>query len=241
MRGNIFMKNKRITKPQLAFQYCKEIAKSINECVLRTVALQILRENEEIFLTVKGSDWQHHNYAGGLIVHTCNVTLNAIRLGEFYGDSVNMDMIKFCSLMHDVGKLFDYESQTEFSNKNTLSMNQALLGHGFEGAIYVAGKLKTSYEDHDISVSKDYVKSVITQVTHCIGAHMDGFGACAKQQMFEVLIIGCADKVDAYLEQTIVRDDENSFVIGTGETFYKATVDTMKVFSVENILRDDLH
>lgn len=103
MRGNIFMKNKRITKPQLAFQYCKEIAKSINECVLRTVALQILRENEEIFLTVKGSDWQHHNYAGGLIVHTCNVTLNAIRLGEFYGDSVNMDMIKFCSLMHDVG------------------------------------------------------------------------------------------------------------------------------------------
>ena len=66
MRGNIFMKNKRITKPQLAFQYCKEIAKSINECVLRTVALQILRENEEIFLTVKGSDWQHHNYAGGL-------------------------------------------------------------------------------------------------------------------------------------------------------------------------------
>ena len=162
-------------------------------------------------------------------------------IGEFYGDSVNMDMIKFCSLMHDVGKLFDYESQTEFSNKNTLSMNQALLGHGFEGAIYVAGKLKTSYEDNDISVSKDYVKSVITQVTHCIGAHMDGFGACAKQQMFEVLIIGCADKVDAYLEQTIVRDDENSFVIGTGETFYKATVDTMKVFSVENILRDDLH
>ena len=175
------MKNKRITKPQLAFQYCKEIAKSINECVLRTVALQVLSENEEIFLTVKGSDWQHHNYAGGLIVHTCNVTLNAIRLGEFYGDSVNMDMIKFCSLMHDVG---------------------------FEGAIYVTGKLKTSYEDDDISVSKDYIKSVITQVTHCIGAHMDGFGACAKQQMFEVLIIGCADKVDAYLEQTIVRDDE---------------------------------
>lgn len=107
------MENKRITKPQLAFQYCKEIAKSINEYVLSTVALQILRENEEIFLTVKGSDWQHHNYAGGLIVHTCNVTLNAIRLGEFYGNSVNLDMIKFCSLMHDVGKLFDYERRDQ--------------------------------------------------------------------------------------------------------------------------------
>lgn len=31
------MENKRITKPQLAFQYCKEIAKSINEYVLSTV------------------------------------------------------------------------------------------------------------------------------------------------------------------------------------------------------------
>ena len=71
---------------------------------------------------------------------------------------------------------------------------------------------------------------------------MDGFGACAKQQMFEVLIIGCADKVDAYLEQTIVENREDSFVIGTGETFYKASVDTMKVMlSGRNILRDNLH
>lgn len=235
------MENKRITKPQLAFQYCKEIAKSINECVLRTIALQVLKENEEIFLTIKGSDWQHHNYAGGLIVHTCNVTLNAIRLGEFYGDSVNMDMIKFCSLMHDVGKLFDYEKQNDFVNEHAPSMNQALLGHSFEGANYVVNLLQKEYEKDSICVSKEYSKKVITQVAHCIGAHMHGFGACAKQQMYEVVIINCADKVDAYLEQTIVRNDKDSFVIGTGETFYKASADAMKIVSVKNILRDDLH
>lgn len=53
---------------------------------------------------------------------------------------------------------------------------------------------------------------------------MHGFGACAKQQMYEVVIINCADKVDAYLEQTIVENHEKSFMIGTGEIFYKSAV-----------------
>lgn len=236
------MNNKRITNPELAFQYCKNIAQDIHEIVLRTVALQVLEENRELFLTIKGSDWQHHNYAGGLIVHTCNVTLNAIRLGEFYKDFVCMDLIKFCSLMHDVGKLFDYKNQIEFANGHSLSMNQALLGHGFEGANYISNKLQIEYARDDISTPKEYVKNVIAQVSHCIGAHMDGFGACAKQQMFEVLIISCADKVDAYLEQTIVENREDSIIIGTGETFYKASIDTIKVrFLDKNTLRDALH
>ena len=173
---------------------------------------------------VKGSDWQHHNYAGGLIVHTCNVTQNAIRMGEFYKGLVCMDLIKFCSLMHDVGKLFDYEKQNDFVNEHVPSMNQALLGHSFEGANYVVNLLQKEYEKDSICVSKEYSKDVITQVAHCIGAHMHGFGACAKQQMYEVVIINCADKVDAYLEQTIVENHEKSFMIGTGEIFYKSAV-----------------
>lgn len=238
------MEIKRVKNPQLAFCKCRHIANGISELVLRKVALQVLDENEQKFLSIKGSDWQHHNYAGGLIVHTCNVALNAIQMAEFYGDLVCMDLIKFCSLMHDVGKLFDYQQQTEFINSNNISMNQSLLGHGFEGAVYVMSKLQKAYSDDTITVSNEYAKNVMTQVSHCIGAHMDGFGACAKQQMFEVLIIGCADKVDAYLEQTIVTEDEvdKAFIIGTGEKFYKASVDASEVMLFgESILRSDLH
>lgn len=237
-----FYRDERIKSPELAFQYCKEIAKEINEIVLRMVALDVLNENKNKFLTIKGSDWQHHNYAGGLIVHTCNVTLSAIRLAELYSDKVNMDLLVFCALMHDVGKLFDYENQEEFLNENDTSMNQALLGHGFEGANYISEKLKKGYSTEDIVVSVDYAKDVITQVSHCVGAHMDGFGACAKQQMFEVLILGCADKVDAYLEQTIVEDRGKSVVVGTGEIFYKSCVNPDNVFlSGDSPLRRCLH
>lgn len=218
-----------IKKPKLAFQYCKKIACEIDELVLKKVALEVLTENKESFLSVKGSDWQHHNYAGGLIIHTCNVTLNAVRLAEFYKDKVNIDLVKFCALMHDVGKLFDYKKQDTFSCENEASMNQTLLGHGFEGACYVANKLNCAYSSENLSVPEDYVHNVIVQVSHCIGAHMDCFGACAPQQMFEVLIIGCADKVDAYLNQTIITDNGTSFTIGTGDVFYRAKVDESKV------------
>lgn len=238
------MEIKRTKNPELAFLKCKHIANSISELVLREVALQVLNENKHKFLSIKGSDWQHHNYAGGLIVHTCNVTLNAIQLAEFYGELVCIDLVKFGSLMHDVGKLFDYQPQTEFSNSNNISINQSLLGHGFEGAAYIISKLSKAYSDDAITVSNEYVKNVIAQVSHCIGSHMDGFGACAKQQMFEVLIIGCADKVDAYLEQTIVNEEENgkAFVIGTGEKFYKASIDPAEIMLCdEGILRSDLH
>ena len=181
---------------------------------------------------MKGSDWQHHNYAGGLIVHTCNVTLNAIMLAEFYKEKVSIDLVKFCALMRDVGKLFDYKEQETFSCENEVSMNRALLGHGFEGAYYVANKLKCAYSSENLSVPEDYVHDVLVQVSHCIGAHMDCFGACAPQQMFEVLIIGCADKVDAYLDQTIIAENEDSFTVGTGDVFYRAVVDNSKVMPI---------
>lgn len=225
----VYMQIKKIENPGLAFQHCKKIASEIDELVLRKVALQILNENQDAFLSVKGSDWQHHNYAGGLIVHTCNVTLNAIMIAEFYKEKVSTDLVKFCALMHDVGKFFDYKKQDTFSCENEVSMNRALLGHGFEGACYVANKLKCAYSSENLSVPEDYVHNVIVQVSHCIGAHMDCFGACAPQQMFEVLIIGCADKVDAYLDQTIIAENEDSFTVGTGDVFYKAVVDDSKV------------
>lgn len=216
----------RITNPLEAFEKCKTIAASIHEPVMSAVALDILEEKKECLLTVKGSDWQHHNYAGGLIVHICNVAQISVNMGEFYEGLVSLDMIKFCALLHDMGKCMDYEEQTVFENIHSIKMNQALLGHSFEGAFYVAEKLRNAYNANTTKSNADYIDNLIVQVSHCIGAHMDGFGACAKQQMFEVLLIGCADKMDAYLEQTVIENNQDSlsFIIGTGEIFYKSCI-----------------
>lgn len=220
-----------IKDPLVAFEECRNIADNIDEPVLRRVALQVLEENKEKFLSIKGSDWEHHNYAGGLIVHTCSVAFVATQIAKFYGDSVNLDLVRFGALMHDVGKLFDYRQQTEYVNSNDESINRALLGHNVEGVAYIMRKLQEAYADDSVIVDKEYAIKAVVQAAHCIGAHMDNFGACAKQQMLEVLIIGCADKVDAYVGQTVVKEDESRgcYTIGTGETFYKASISSLNV------------
>ena len=220
-----------IKDPLVAFEECRNIADNIDEPVLRRVALQVLEENKEKFLSIKGSDWEHHNYAGGLIVHTCSVAFVATQIAKFYGDSVNLDLVRFGALMHDVGKLCDYRPQTEYVNSSVESINRALLGHSVEGVAYIMHKLQEAYADDSVIVDKEYAVKAVVQVAHCVGAHMDGFGACAKQQMLEVLIIGCADKVDAYVGQTVVKEDDDSgcYTIGTGETFYKAAISSSKV------------
>lgn len=220
-----------IKDPLVAFEECRNIADNIDEPVLRRVALQVLEENKEKFLSIKGYDWEHHNYAGGLIVHTCSVAFVAEQMAKFYGDSVNLDLVRFGALMHDVGKLFDYRQQTEYVNSNDESINRALLGHSVEGVAYIMRKLQEAYADDSVIVDKEYAIKAVVQAAHCIGAHMDNFGACAKQQMLEVLIIGCADKVDAYVGQTVVKEDESRgcYTIGTGETFYKASISSLNV------------
>lgn len=222
-----------IKDPLVAFEECRNIADNIDEPVLRRVALQVLEENKEKFLSIKGSDWEHHNYAGGLIVHTCSVAFVATQIAKFYGDSVNLDLVRFGALMHDVGKLCDYRPQTEYVNSNVESINRALLGHSVEGVAYIMRKLQEAYADDSVVVDKEYTIKAIVQAAHCVGAHMDNFGACAKQQMLEVLIIGCADKVDAYVGQTVVKEDESRgcYTIGTGETFYKASINAAKVLT----------
>ena len=154
--------SERVKNPSLAYRCCLEIAQSIEEPILKQTALSVLSTNYEKLRSVKGSDWQHHNFAGGLIVHICNVSLNAIRIAEFYKDmnKVNIDLVKFCSLMHDVGKLFDYDKQIEYKNENNLKMNQDLLGHSFEGASYIRMELERKYEA--FKVDKEYSDKVIT-------------------------------------------------------------------------------
>lgn len=210
----------RTNNPLYAFNHCIEIAESINEKCLRKVALDVLNENKEIYLRVKGSDFQHHNYRGGLIVHTYHVTENAIRIAEYYSDKVSIDLVKFGALMHDVGKLFDYQNDVKFENHNDITINQALLGHGVEGVTYISNKLRCEYASGLYDVTDDYINTVITQCSHCILAHMSE----EKQQMLEVKIIGAVDLVDAYIDQTILESGKDSFIIGTGETFYKAIV-----------------
>lgn len=238
---------KEIKNPDLAFVKSIEIAKSIHNIILRNTALEILKDNEQAFKSIKGSDWQHHNYKGGLIVHTYNVTKTAVNIAEYYAERVDTDLVKFGALMHDVGKLFDYSLSDTFVINQNVSMNQSLLGHGYEGASYVHRVLLNNIKNQDnylVIQGNEYIESLISQCIHVIGCHMEGFGAISKQQMLEAMIISKADCLDAYLCQTVMEENKetNEFVVGTGEKFYRSVINKIDVVPLDesaNILRRD--
>lgn len=50
----------------------------------------------------------------------------------------------------------------------------------------VMRKLQEAYADDSVIVDKEYAIKAVVQAAHCVGAHMDNFGACAKQQMLKL-------------------------------------------------------
>lgn len=209
----------RVTEPNKAYDICLELAEGIKESVLKKSALETLEKYKTRFLTYKGSDFEHHNYEGGLIVHTCNVTLIARELGKFYEDKISMDLLIFCALTHDVGKLFDYNSGGE--------MAKELLGHIYEGASYIDGLLRRMYNADSIKVSGDYAHSVATQCVHCITSHKSSEGI-TEPEMFEAVIIENANKIESSLEQEITEETDEYIVFNTGKKFYKSCIDVTK-------------
>ena len=217
----------RTTNVAVAFSRCMDYAMSIKQRLLKDVAVCVLRKYEKELMKCKGSDWQHHNYEGGLIVHTYNMTSIAINIAEYYASSnvgVSLDTVKFGALMHDIGKVFDYSDMpVDVTNEFEPKMHQELLGHAFEGTAYVERLLYSRSKPYDYD--SRFLEHLVSQCCHCMMAHMSD----SKQKMFEAVIIAEADKIDAYLEQTCLSDTQEKakgiFKSAEG-SFYRSILDS---------------
>lgn len=97
----------------------------------------------------------HHAYVGGLLEHTWEMLKMAEGLKGHY-PKVNMDIINSGILLHDIGKMTEFETETTivFTDKGRL------LGHIFLGAEQVKQK-----------APKDIPEDLLTEVLHIILSH----------------------------------------------------------------------
>jgi 3'-5' exoribonuclease len=80
---------------------------------LRNFVVGFFKDNEEAIKVSPAAKTMHHNYIGGLLVHT----LECIKLAESTIECVYQDVdfdsaIAACAL-HDIGKIFEYTIDTE--------------------------------------------------------------------------------------------------------------------------------
>ena len=80
---------------------------------LKAFVNDVYMKNKEKLLVAPGAKLMHHNYIGGLIVHTLECLQYAdVNMDAFF-QRVNRDEVYAACLLHDIGKIFEYTVDLE--------------------------------------------------------------------------------------------------------------------------------
>ena len=95
------------------YKELEEYINKISDEKLRDFVANIYAENKEKILVAPGAKLMHHNYIGGLMVHTLECLQYAdVNINAFF-QRVKKDDVYAACLLHDIGKIFEYTIDLE--------------------------------------------------------------------------------------------------------------------------------
>lgn len=81
---------------------------------LKTFILNFLTEHKEKILVTPAAKLMHHNFVGGLLVHTCEcLDIAEKNIDTMNNLTISKDEVMAACILHDIGKIFEYEINTE--------------------------------------------------------------------------------------------------------------------------------
>lgn len=95
------------------FQEIIDIINSFKDEKLRTFVLDIFKNNEEIIKLAPAAKQMHHNYIGGLLMHTLECAQIAQTLLPKFKKKLNRDEVLAAAILHDIGKIYEYDINEE--------------------------------------------------------------------------------------------------------------------------------
>jgi len=101
------------TERNAVFNELIECINDIKDDKLREFVSNIYNENKEKILVAPAAKLMHHNYIGGLMVHTLECVKYANANMQIFFQRVNHDDVIAACLLHDIGKIFEYTIDTE--------------------------------------------------------------------------------------------------------------------------------
>ena len=180
---------------EICYNNCIEYSNKKKNPILRDCVLEIYNDYKDRLLKVPATPGRHHYFKGGLLYHLYSVTRNSYTISTLYPNlNIDVDLLIFGSLLHDIGKALEYNSFTTDDNYISVKGNERdLLGHTYKST-HIVDNYLSKYELDD---------NFKNQVLHIIGSHMRDFGeegALVKPKMIETIIISYSDNIDNYLE-----------------------------------------
>lgn len=169
-------------------------ASNVTDNFLRDLALGILEQLRDRWLTVPGAKGVHHAFVGGTLVHSLSVARIACAISKLIPES-NDDLCFVGGMLHDLGKLFTYRLNGIAIDMTDEGM---LYDHTFMGAEFIG-----NFAEQFVKESEDLTKLMILR--HIILSHhgLLEYGAAVPPMCIEAHIVHSADSVDASVQQVI--------------------------------------
>ncbi|RJQ44537.1 MAG: HD domain-containing protein [Gaiellales bacterium] len=159
---------------------------------LRALLDSLFRDEafSDAFFKAPAAKGVHHNYIHGLAEHSLAVSRIADAVAGQYADQVNRDLLVTAGLLHDVGKIaeFNYTRAIEYSDQGRL------LGH-----IILGEKLVSDAIDRLNEGGGAFPDELRLQLLHLVISHHGEreFGSPVEPHTLEGFILNHADNIDA--------------------------------------------
>lgn len=154
---------------------------------IRTLMEKIFGDAEirQSFANAPAAKRWHQPYIGGLLEHTLNVLANSVSLAGRYPE-VSIDIVRAGTLVHDIGKIVEYNVDTFFDT----STEGRLIGHLVIGCEIV---------ERFTAGVENLPRQVVWHIKHIVLSHHGSleFGSPVVPRTLEALIVHFADDLDA--------------------------------------------
>lgn len=173
----------------------------VKDDTLREIALSVLEDLRELWITVPGAKQVHHAYVGGTLVHSYSVARLAGAIATTVPEA-NWDLCVVGGMLHDLGKLFTY---TINGISIDMTSNGRLYEHLFIGAEFIG-----NFADSHVNTDNPYVYAKVRLLRHIILSHHGSLehGSPVTPQCIEAYIVHHADSLDATIEQIRVAGEK---------------------------------
>lgn len=176
-------------------EYLINTIKEIEDRELKLV-LTTLFENDEFFekfITAPAAKKHHHNYKGGLLVHTNEVVEICKTISTIYED-INTDLLITGAILHDIGKTETYNYKTE---KIDMKYEGIMLEHLFIGGCIIKEVMD------NLKISDKTRINILHLILSHHGEVELGWGSSVNPRMPEAIALHHADDMSAKITKSL--------------------------------------
>lgn len=153
---------------------------------LSDLAVKILEDNKQAYMTSSAAISMHHNLKGGLLYHSYRMVKSAEVICSVY-TQLDRELMVCGAALHDIGKIWEYK--TDASGSAEFTSSGVLFGHLYMGAALI----KKNTE------GQNYKGEKIKMLTHMILSHhgLQEYGAVTCPAIAEAFALFTIDNLDA--------------------------------------------